>query len=117
MEQSDYTIPTRGDTAVGLREFIEKATLRVVLAGYSFIRRRDVLEPLYRAMVGRQVDVRCFVVPQPERGEFGGEPYGQRRLAEFACEKWSFDRAPQRILNLYWDRRSLNGERFTSLAL
>lgn len=104
------------DTAIVLRELFESARKRVILAGYSFLNAKSVLEPLHRVMVEHSVDVHFFVnVEQPEAPPNDEEAYGREQLAAFLNANWPFGAPTPR---LYCDRRALRcgkGGEFCSL--
>ena len=104
------------DTAIVLRGLFESARKRVVLAGYSFLNAKSVLEPLHRVMVEHGVDVHFFVnVEQPQVQPADEAEFGRIQLAAFLAANWPFG-AP--IPSLYCDRRALRpgkGADFCSL--
>lgn len=57
----EATVSPARDTAVVVRDLFERAQRSVLVAGFSFDHGATLLEPLYRAMRDRQVDVAIYL--------------------------------------------------------
>lgn len=101
----ERTRSTARDTAVVLRELFESASKQVLLAGFSFTRSHKVLEPLYRVMQQRPVDVRFFIeVPQTDVPIADPDSYAASHVRRFLKESWPYGDPTPRI---YYDVRAL----------
>lgn len=99
----ERTKATARDTAVVLRSLFESAREQVILAGFSFAKGNVVLEPLYRAMRDRGVDVRMFVHVQQVEDLRDVDGHVREQLRKFMSDAWPFG-AP--TPHLYYDART-----------
>lgn len=80
---------THRDTAVVMRSLFNRAQKSVLVAGYSFYKGKEILEPLHRAMEERDVAVQLFMeIEGYAESSEDGATYARRFIEEFFQENW-----------------------------
>jgi phosphatidylserine/phosphatidylglycerophosphate/cardiolipin synthase-like enzyme len=100
------------DTAVVVRELFDRAERRVLVGGFTFDHGREILEPLHRAMIERDVEAVFFL--HIDRAPHGEEParHAARVIDHFYADNWPFDNPRPAV---YYDPRTVASDSLASL--
>jgi len=93
-------------TTVVVRRLFEAAQQHVLIAGYAFDHGEEILRPLYKAMVERNVRAQIFLdIPGEAASDDAIETFASAAIERFFLDNWPFGPARPTI---YYDARTVS---------